>query len=163
MFKSGLIVAAIALLFGLGLTLLSPVCTPYVAVILGVLAGYLAGVFDKPADNSSATRTGAGGGLVASIGVILGQMFGAVANSMLVGPEGAQQLLDSFGAPSPYSPAVMPGYYFGVIGSAICFSLINLILMVALGALGGLLWWQLSGKNSDQALDIVDYDSLEKE
>lgn len=161
MFKSGLIVAVIALFFGFGLTLLSPVCTPCVGVILGLLAGYLAGVFDKPIDSSGSTRAGAGGGLVASIGVILGLVFGAVANSMLVGPEGAQQLLNSFGAPSAYSPAVLPGYYFGVIGSAICFSIINVILMVLLGALGGLLWWQISGKNSAQSPDIGDMSPLE--
>jgi hypothetical protein len=77
-----------------------------------------------------------------------------------VGPEGAQQLLNSFGAPSAYSSAVGPGYYFGVIGSAICFSLINVILMVLLGALGGLLWWQISGKNSAQSPDIVDLPPL---
>ncbi len=160
MFKSGLIVAAIALVLGFGLTLLSPVCTPCVGALLGLLAGYLAGVFDKPMDSFGSTRAGAGGGLVASIGVILGLIFGAVANSMLVGPEGAQQLLNSFGAPSAYSPAVMPGYYFGLIGSAIFFSLINVMMMVALGALGGRVWWQISGKNSRQEPDIVDLPPL---
>ncbi len=160
MFKSGLIVAAIALALGFGLTLLSPVCTPCVGALLGLLAGYLAGVFDKPMDSFGSTRAGAGGGLVASIGVILGLIFGAVANSMLVGPEGAQQLLNSFGAPSAYSPAVMPSYYFGLIGSAICFSLINVMMMVALGALGGRVWWQISGKNSRQEPDIVDLPPL---
>ena len=163
MFKSGLIVAIISLFIGLGLTLLSPLCTPCAGVFLGLLAGFLAGVFDKPMDSSGATRAGAGGGLMASIGVVLGQFVGAVANSVLVGPEGTRQILESFGAPTSYSPSIMSGYYFGVIGSAICFGLINLILMVALGALGGLLWWQFSGKNPGQSSDTVDYASLEKE
>ena len=160
MFKSGLIVAAIALLFGLGFSLLSPMCTPCAGIILGLLAGYLAGVFDKPIDSAASTRVGAGGGLVASIGIIIGQIFGAIANSLLVGPEGAQEMLQSFGGLSGYSSSMLPGYYFGVISSAICMSLVNILLMAGLGALGGMLWWSTSGKNIGQGPDVIESNPL---
>jgi hypothetical protein len=51
--KSGLIAGIAALLLAFGAaSVVSPVCVPCLAFAFGLLAGYLAGVFDKPVDQN---------------------------------------------------------------------------------------------------------------
>ena len=57
MTKSGLIFGAVTLLAaGLTGVISLQICAPCLALFLGLGAGYLAGVFDKPADNNRAAR-----------------------------------------------------------------------------------------------------------
>ena len=146
MLKSSLIIGIAAFLLGAGITMLSPLCVPCLAIFLGLAAGGLAGVFDKPLNNSASAKTGALAGAIGGIGAILGQMVGAGANAVLVGPEGAQEFMRQFGMPLPASGNFGAAYYFGVFGSACCVGLLDIALMAGLGAVGGLLWWQIYGQ-----------------
>ncbi len=147
MYKSGLIVGVVALFVAAGATLLSPLCTPCAAVFLGLTAGFLAGVFNKPADNNATAKVGAIGGAVGGVGAILGQVIGTVLNGVLVGPERLQQFNQQLGL--PFEGAVPhQTYWLGLVGGGICFSLLDVLLMAGFGALGGLLWWQTTGKNA---------------
>lgn len=145
MSKSGLIMAAVALVLAIGGTVISPLCTPCIALLLGAGAGYLAGVFDKPVEKSAATKSGALAGLIGGVGAFLGQVGGSIINGVMVGPEGAEQLMRQLGVPA--GGDIGPGYWVGLILSTICFGLINLGLMAGTGALGGMLWHQTNKKN----------------
>lgn len=144
MVRSGLILAVIALIFSASATLISPICTPCLAVFMGVFAGYLAGIQDKPRDEGKAAKMGAGAGAIGGVGALLGQFIGAAINAKLVGPESAMQLLNQFNIPTGADIAVP--YWAGVVVSALCFGVLNILLMASLGALGGYLWLQMNGR-----------------
>ncbi len=154
MFKSGLIAGIVALLLSIGAALLSPLCVPCLTLLLGLGAGYLAGAFDKPSDNRGSTKSGTIAGAIGGIGALIGQGVGAVINSQLVGPGGAIQLIRQLGIQMPLgtTPAdIARGYWVGVIGSTVCLGLFDIALMAGLGALGGLLWWQISGSKRNMS------------
>ncbi|MBN1535565.1 MAG: hypothetical protein JW908_02450 [Anaerolineales bacterium] len=144
MVRSGLILAAVALVFSASATLISPLCTPCLAIVMGIFAGYLAGIQDKPRDEGKAAKMGAGAGAIGGVGALLGQSIGAAINAKMVGPERALELLNQFNIPTG-GDISMP-YWLGVIASALCFGVLNIVLMAGLGALGGYLWLQMNGR-----------------
>jgi hypothetical protein len=142
MLKSGLIFGVVALFLSAGAALLSPLCVPCcLALFLGLGAGFVAGVFDKPGDNNTATKSGALSGAIGGVGALVGQSIGAVINGALVGPEGTARILEQLGLPSG-------GYWAGLFASGCCLGILDIALMAGLGALGGILWWQISGKKA---------------
>jgi hypothetical protein len=149
MLKSGLIFGVVALLFSAGAALLSPLCVPCLALFLGLGAGFVAGVFDKPADNGGATKLGAQSGVIGGVGALIGQCIGAVINGVLIGSEGAARMLEQLGIPNSGSSA--SGYWVGLFASGCCLGILDIALMAGLGALGGILWWQISGKKATAA------------
>lgn len=146
MVKSGLILGALALFVAAGATLISPLCAPCAAIFLGLGAGYLAGVFEKPLTSSATSRVGAIGGALGGVGAILGQIIGTVLNGFIVGPAGMEKIYQNLGLPGGPSSAQV--YYGGLVGGAVCFSLLDVLLMAGFGALGGLLWWRMNGRNA---------------
>ncbi len=110
---------------------------------MGVFAGYLAGIQEKPKNEGVSAKIGAGAGAIGGVGAMLGQFIGAAINVKLVGPEGALDLLRQFNIPTGSDIAIP--YWSGVVGSACCFGLLNILLMAGLGALGGYLWLQMNG------------------
>jgi hypothetical protein len=143
--KSALIFGVVAFVVAIGGTIISPLCTPCLVLFVGAFAGYLAGVFDKPLDKSVAVKAGALAGLLAGIGAILGQIGGSIINGIIVGPEGAMQLVRQMGL-SGASGDFSSVYWISLVISTACFGLLNLGLMAGTGALGGLLWNQFNNK-----------------
>lgn len=156
MYRSGAIIGVIAVVIAAGATLLSPICAPCAVIFLGLGAGYLAGVFDKPATSSATSRAGAIGGAIGGVGAILGEILGTVINNAAVDPKVAvqmsqglaQQLANGLGLQVPPEQLSVSTYQNMLVGSAICFSVLDVLLMAGFGALGGLLWWQTTGKNA---------------
>ena len=146
MIKAGLILGAVMLVLGIGGSLISPICVPCLAVAAGIGAGYLAGVFDKPITSGGSAKVGAIAGAIGGVGALLGQIIGGILNAILVGPEGAMDMLEQFGLPIAYDPNL---YYISFIGSGVCFGVLDIVLMAGLGALGGILWQQIAGKKTD--------------
>ena len=97
MLKSGLIGLVVGGIFGLGVTLLMPYCTPCVAVLVGLGVGFLTCLWDHPATGGSGAGLGAQAGAIAGVGHLLGQLLGMVLNGLLVGPEGAVEALAQLG------------------------------------------------------------------
>jgi hypothetical protein len=153
--RSGLIFAVVALVLGLAVTLLSPLVVPCVGFVIGLVAGYLGSVFDKPADSPRAANVGTKAGLIAAAGAVLGQLGGGLANALLMGPEAAARLMGRPAAEAS-SEAFAIGYYGGICGTGVCLSVVDVGLMAGLGALGGLLWWQLSGRKRSAAAPVVE-------
>ncbi|MCS6883648.1 MAG: hypothetical protein NZU74_20180, partial [Chloroflexaceae bacterium] len=78
MVRSGLIFAVVMLFIGGILAFLFPLCVPCIALVVGAGAGYLAGMWDKPLNNSLSIQRGAGAGAIAGVGALLGHVFGGL-------------------------------------------------------------------------------------
>jgi hypothetical protein len=145
MVKSGLIIGAGTFL----LTLISglvqfQICAPCLALFLGLGAGYLAGLFDKKPTSGEAAQSGAAAGAIGGAGAILGHAIGGTAGFFLFGQQQAAELMEQLGLPSSSSSGA--GQVIGAIGGSLCFGVVDLLLMAGLGALGGMVWYQISGK-----------------
>ncbi len=148
MIKSGLILGAVMLVIGGVLAFLFPLCVPCLALLAGAGAGYLAGMFDKVGENSRAIRGGAGAGAIAGAGALIGHVFGGLGSALVTGPTASAELLRQFGMDVPNGVGSSPiGFYGGAFAASCCFGLFEVALMAGLGALGGMLWYQMTGKN----------------
>lgn len=152
MVKAGVITGAVSLVLGIGFALLSPICVPCIALFLGIGAGFLAGMFDKPLVGNETLKTGALAGVISGIGLALGQTIGAVLNSILVGPERAARMLENLGVQAGGTTIVGPGYWAGVIGSTVCFGVVDVVLMAIFGILGALAWGAFLRRNEDSGI-----------
>jgi hypothetical protein len=144
MVKAGLIGLLAGGLFGLGITLLFPYCTPCAAVVIGLGVGFLASLWDKPLDGAACAGLGAKAGAIAGVGHLVGQLLGMLANGLLVGPEGAADTLAQLGIDMPSMDSSM--YWISQIVINGGCGLTNVAVAAGLGALGGLLWFQTMGK-----------------
>jgi hypothetical protein len=150
MLKSGLIIGIAVMVLGALSALITPLCIPCLAIFLGMAAGYLAGVFDKPVMNSEAVKKGALSGLIASVGAIIGQIIGSIINASLMGPEAAAEMMEQLGIDVGANYETI--YQLSQVGGTICFSIMDILFMALLGMLGGVLWWQISGKKQNPHL-----------
>jgi hypothetical protein len=80
-------------------------------------------------------------------------MAGSALNIVLVGPQGATDLLKQIGAPT--GAGTEAGYYGGLLASVCCIGLLNIGLAAGLGALGSLLWWEMTGKKNPPPADLL--------
>lgn len=146
--KAGLIGLAAGLIFGLGITLLLPYCTPCAAIVIGLGVGFLACLWDKPLTGGSCAGVGAKAGLIAGIGHLVGQLIGMAINGILVGPEGAAETLKLLSEQLDLDTTVMDTTTYWVsmlVVNGGC-GLLNIAITAGLGALGGLLWYQFIGQ-----------------
>ncbi|HHS97352.1 MAG TPA: hypothetical protein ENK08_05555 [Chloroflexi bacterium] len=153
MVKAGLIGAAIGFVLAIVATLLLPFCDPCVAMLVGAGIGFLAAAWERPADQGSSAGAGAKAGAIATAGSLLGQMIGAVINGFLVGPQGAAELARQLGLPYRGGPRMYWAYNIG--GNCLC-GLFGLLLGAALGAVGGLLWYQIRGQKSEPPTEVTE-------
>jgi thiamine transporter ThiT len=156
MSKSGLIVGVFSLFMVLGVsTVITPYCAPCLTVFLGLAAGYFAGVFDKPPSKDEITKQGANSGLIAGGLSFIGQVIASIINGTVVGPEGANAFSDALGLPTSVTAE---SYYISLVAITICVGVLNLGIMAGFGALGGIAWWQFSGKDSAPQGEVVQPD-----
>ncbi|PWB55386.1 MAG: hypothetical protein C3F13_04655 [Anaerolineales bacterium] len=151
MVKSGFIIGAISLVFILGISIaVAPFCAPCLGIFFGLAAGYLAGVFDKPASSGESVRKGASAGAIAGAIGFLGGVIGGVLNSLLLNPANVEAFTRMLGI---YNVNIsQPLIWFSQIGFALCIGLFDIAWMAVLGIAGGALWYQVSGKNQAQAI-----------
>jgi hypothetical protein len=153
MVKAGLILGIVMLVLGAGGSLITPICVPCIALIAGAGAGYLACVYAKPATSGGTAKVGAGAGTISGAGALIGQVIGGILNAVIVGPEGAVAVAEAWGLPVSPDPNI---YYVSFIGSGLCFGILDVLLMAGLGALGGILWYQISGKKASPTTPSYD-------
>jgi len=67
-----------------------------------------------------------------------------------MGSEGAARFVEQLGGNTQTGFAT--GYWAGVVGSALCFSLLDILFMAGCGALGCLAWKWLFGKKHGSSL-----------
>lgn len=140
MWKAGGIGAATGFILALLLTLLTPICDPFIALVLGFGAGLLAAYWERSASSGEEALKGAQAGALTGGGILLGQMLGTVLNGLIVGPERAAQLIRQFWTDFRYeSPAQ---YWAYLLSGNCCCALGGVLLAAGFGALGGFLGYQ---------------------
>lgn len=144
MLKAGLVGAGVSLVLALVTAVITPCCNPCVAILLGLGVGALAATWERTATSEASAGAGAKAGAIASVGGLIGQMLGAVANGFIVGPSGAAEIYRRLDIQVPMNTQ---SYWAYNLGSNCLCAVVNVALGAALGAVGGLLWYQLSGKN----------------
>jgi len=148
MIKSGIIVGAIAFVYLLVTSVAMGLCTPVEAIILGLLAGVLAVYFDKPQIANKAAISGGIAGLIAGILGVIGNVVGTLIKTyVLFTPETVNSLagqITGMGS-SSFDSSIST---LGTFVSLGCCVILDLVLMVGLGALGGYLWYQYKGRNA---------------
>jgi len=148
MIKAGLIGAGVGFIYIMSLTLLSPLCTLCFTPMLGVGVGYIAGWFDKPLRAESSLSRGTIAGGITGLGVVIGQMAATVVNGILVTrSDRLPLLLREFGLSQAFMVDGDDYWQTTLTLSSFC-SVFNLALIVGLGALGGIIWFQRHGASS---------------
>lgn len=156
MLKAGIITGIFGLFLGVGVALVSPLCVPCVALFLGLIAGFLSGLFDKPREGTETIKTGALAGLITGIILALGQFSGAAINSIVVGPEGAAQFMGNWGM---YPNVDATVYWIGMLGTTLCFGFLDILLVAGFGVLGGLGWGVFLRKDDPSQAIMIDIDT----
>jgi hypothetical protein len=148
MIKAGIIAAVVALILAIGGSLLAGICVPCIVLFIGAGAGYLACNFEPAADNGSAAKSGAIAGAIGGVGALLGQAIGSVIVGTTTDMETSMEMMRQLGFDMP-TDVVIPEqlYWLSAIGTGCCIGFFDLLLMAGLGAIGGILWWQITGKN----------------
>ncbi len=152
MVKSGLIFGAISLVFILGTAIIiAPFCAPCLGLVLGLAAGYMAGVFDKPGTSGASLQKGGFAGAIAGGIGFIGGLVAAVINGLLLNPSNVESFSQVLGLPNlGVSQAQI---WASQLGFGVCIGLFDIFWMAILGVAGGALWYQIRGKN--QATTIL--------
>ncbi|MBN2147018.1 MAG: hypothetical protein JW726_06500 [Anaerolineales bacterium] len=146
MIKSGLIIGVVAAIFALiaGVTV-SPWCGICTGLLTGLAAGYLAGLFAKPTISSEATKSGAIAGAIAGGVSIIGSLIASAINAATLDPADLAAIAEMLGVEMSTDATTI---WVGQLVSGCCTGLLNVLLGAGIGAAGGALWYQISGKKA---------------
>ncbi len=148
MIRAGFIGGIVGFIYIMSLTLLSPFCTLCITPFLGIGVGYIAGYFDKPLKVETSLGRGTIAGSIAGLGVAVGQMAAAVVNGILVtNSEQLPALMKEIGL-SEFIISNSDEYWQATLTVNSFCGIFNLALIVGLGALGSVLWFQRHRANS---------------
>jgi hypothetical protein len=147
MWKAGIIIGiAVFVVIFVASAGVSPLCGLFcVSPLAGVVAGYLAAVFDKPATGEGAARTGAIGGAIGGAGAFLGQAVAGVINALFA-PQIAQFARRTFGTITDVSTTRVVAFGWGLCGG-----LFDIVIMAGMGALFGYVWYRFVGSKNAPA------------
>jgi hypothetical protein len=149
MIKSGLMMAAVAIVLGAIGGVICCCCGQAAAILMGAAAGILAVVFEHPATVEVATRRGAVAGAMAGVGALLGQLAAAGINFAITqqNPQGVIAILGLIGIKGVDANAISNGGMASVFGGflgGVCMGSMNLAIAALLGALGALVWQKMT-------------------
>jgi hypothetical protein len=111
---------------------------------LGLTAGFLGGVFDKPSSSADSVKKGAIAGVIGAAFGMVASLIGGIINGAAVNPENLQALYEMLNL--SIGTVDKTTIWLSQLGIACCVGLLNLALMGGLGAAGGAIWWQMRGK-----------------
>ncbi|MDH3674428.1 MAG: hypothetical protein OES12_02955 [Anaerolineae bacterium] len=152
MFKSGFLGAAVGFIYTMSLTLLSPLCTFCFTPPLGLAVGYVASWFDKPLRAEASLSRGTIAGALTGLGVVAGQMAATLVNGILVtNSEQLPILIREFGLSQAILTSSDEYWQATLTLNSFC-SVFNFALIVGLGAVGGLIWYQ---RNRERPFPLV--------
>lgn len=146
MIKSGLLGAGLGFVYVTSLALLSPLCTVCVVPFLGLGVGFLASWFDQPENLESNLGRGVIAGGMTGLGVMVGQILASLVTGVLV--TNLESLPAEFSELGIFQNVMAnPTQYWQttLTMGAFC-SIFNLALIIVLGAVGSLLWFQIQKK-----------------
>lgn len=139
MIRAGLLIGVLTVVTSLVPSLFGfDILLPCMAAFLGIAAGYLAGSFDKPPRLKFAVGRGAAAGILCGLGMGMGNALG-----MMIGkPSSLQSDVLNISLESNL------GFQYAswIKSGLVCCWGINAIIFAVMGMLGGLFWFQISGK-----------------
>lgn len=136
--KVGLLVGGIGLLLNTCVAVVLGLCGPFVALLAGALAGFMAAQQEKPLLKGDGARLGAVAGGIAGTLVCIGQVIGGLGALVLVQYAGLTPLFGRLPSASA-GPGEQLVYYVAGLGTGLCFGLVGLVLAALAGAGGGYL------------------------
>jgi hypothetical protein len=140
MLKAGLISGGVMFVLVLfSAAVISPLCALCVPFVVGLLAGYLTGVFEKTP--ATVVNRGALAGAIAGGVGVLAQIGAAIINAAIM-QDPSRQINNLLGLPTA-DPATV---WIAQLGMAMCVGLLNVGLSAGLGAGGGAIWKGSAGK-----------------
>jgi hypothetical protein len=149
MVKSSAIVGIITFILVLLSGLLYNICclvSPVIAIVLGLAAGFLCSVFEKPVDSEKAAVRGAiAGAVTGAVALVAETIGGTIAQYILYQGENVQACLPGLCAEGS-APVSLANAMLGAVFNACFCGLILLAVMAGLGAVGAVLWIKTSGK-----------------
>ncbi len=151
MIRSGIIVGAIAFVYLFVTSVAMPICAPLEAGLLGLFAGFLAAVFDKPPVVNKAALRGAIAGLITSIFAVIGGVAGYLIRVYVVfTPEATNSVVNQLLQTEPSASDATTDVLSNILSLGCC-NCTNLMLIIGLGALGGYLWYRWKGPKTPAA------------
>ncbi|WKZ34781.1 MAG: hypothetical protein QY332_14265 [Anaerolineales bacterium] len=134
--KIGLIAGAIGLVLNACVAGLIGFCGPVVALVAGGLAGFFAARQENPPTRNEGAKTGATAGGIAGVLIIVGQVIGAIGALVYMQASGTQPIFGEIPSMDS-SPSILIGYYFGGLGTGLCFGIVGALLAAGVGAGAG--------------------------
>ena len=110
--RMGLIVGGIGLLLNVCIAALMGICGPFVSLLAGGVAGYLAVQQEKPSIKSEGGKIGAIAGSIAGALVSIGQIIGGVVALSFIQMSGIQSPIGQVPSVNG-SPVEIAAYYLG--------------------------------------------------
>jgi len=155
MVKSSAIIGAVTFILVLISGLMYNICcliSPMLAVVLGLAAGYLCSVFEKPVDaEKAAVRGGIAGAIAGAVGLVAQTIGGTIAQYIGYQGGNVQACLPGL-CEEGAAPVEMANAMLGAVFNSCFCGLILLAVMAGLGALGAAVWLKTSAKKkSDPA------------
>jgi hypothetical protein len=136
--RIGLIVGVIGLVLNICVAGFIGICGPFLSLIAGGVAGFLAAQQEKPLTKNEGARAGVTAGGIAGGLIILGQIIGGIGALFLMQSQGMQLPFGQIPSTSS-DPATQIGFYAGGIGTALCFGIVGALLAAGAGAGAGYL------------------------
>jgi len=158
MIKSSAIVGAITFILVLISGLLYNICcllSPMLAAVLGLAAGFLCSVFEKPSDaEKAAVRGGIAGAVTGGVALVAETIGATIAQYVAFQGGSIQACLPGLCQEGSAPVGVAQAMLGAAFNSCFC-GLILLAVMAGLGAAGAVVWIKTSGKKkSDSAAGI---------
>ncbi len=134
--KVGLIVGVIGLVLNICVAGVFGICGPFLSLIAGGIAGFLAVQQEKPAVKNDGARIGATAGGIAGGLIVLGQVLGSVGALVFMQATGAQVPFGQVPSASG-DPGTQILFYGSGIATALCFGIVGALLATGVGAGAG--------------------------
>jgi hypothetical protein len=136
--RIGLIVGVIGLVLNICVSGFIGFCGPFLSLVAGGVAGYMAVQREKPLTKNEGARAGATAGGIAGGLIILGQILGGIGALLFMQASNTPTLFGQLPDVSG-DPAAQVGFYAGGLGTALCFGLVGALLAAGAGAGAGYL------------------------
>ena len=133
--KMGLTAGAIGLVLNICVSGAIGLCGPFVSLIAGGAAGFLAAQQEKLPTKGDGAKAGATAGGIAGALVIIGQVIGGIGALAFMQANDTQLPFGS--VPSSGDPTEMLVFYASGIGTGLCFGIVGAILAAGAGAGAG--------------------------
>jgi MFS family permease len=140
MIKAGVLGGIVALIYAMGLALLSPLCTVCFMPVLGLGVGYLAGWLNRPAEAPRAITAGLVSGGMTGLGATLGQLLaGFVFSVLFASPEQLNLVMQELGF-TDIPPLTAGQYWQSILFINSMCGITNWLLLVGLSVVGCVGW-----------------------